>query len=225
MPLFLLIRHGENDYVKTGRLAGRTPGVHLNEHGKKQAADLGEALKDVPLASIYSSPLERAMETATPIAQARSLEIRQAPNLMDTDIGEWQGAELKKLSKLPEWKTVQQAPSRFRFPGGESFAEQQVRLVNEIEGIAKLHQPEDIVALVFHADPIKLVVDYYLGMPLDHFQRLSCSTGSVTILQLGRQGANLVKQNLTPPFKLDVPQPPAKKEKRGLFAALFGNQK
>ncbi len=224
MPTFLLIRHGENDYVKTGRLAGRTPGVHLNARGQQQAAELGEALKDAPLAAIYSSPLERAVETAQPIARARGLEIQLLPSLMDTDIGDWQGAELKKLYKLPEWKTVQQAPSRFRFPGGESFAEQQVRLVNEIERLNKRHAAHEAVALVFHADPIKMVLAYYLGMPLDHFQRLACSTGSVTVLHLSEQGANLIKHNLTPPFKLEIPQPPAKKAQRGLFAALLGKK-
>ena len=75
MPLLLLIRHGENDYVKTGKLAGRLPGVHLNEKGQKQAEALGQALSDVPIKAIYSSPLERAMETATPIANARKLRI------------------------------------------------------------------------------------------------------------------------------------------------------
>ncbi|HLO28758.1 MAG TPA: histidine phosphatase family protein, partial [Anaerolineales bacterium] len=75
MALLLLIRHGENDFVKTGKLPGRLPEIHLNERGQKQAAALGEALKDVPLKAIYSSPLERAIETATPIANARKLEI------------------------------------------------------------------------------------------------------------------------------------------------------
>ena len=70
MPLLLLIRHGENEYVKTGKMAGRLPGVHLNEKGQKQAQALGDALKDVPIKAIYSSPLERAIETATPIASA-----------------------------------------------------------------------------------------------------------------------------------------------------------
>lgn len=210
MPIFLLIRHGENEYVKTGRLAGRTPGVHLNERGREQAAALAGCLKDAPVSAIYSSPLERAVETAEPIAQARGLQVQRRPALMDTDIGEWQGAALKKVSKLPAWKIVQGQPSRFRFPGGDSFLEQQARLVAEIEAIAGVHQPQDLVALVFHADPIKLVTAYYLGMPLDHFQRLACDTGSVTILGLGERGAMLIKQNLTPPFTL--PAPPKKKK-------------
>ena len=206
MPLLLLIRHGENDFVKTGKMAGHTPGVHLNERGKEQAAELGETLKDVPLAAIYSSPLERAIETAEPIAQGRELQIQIRPALIESNIGAWQGSEIKNVRKLPEWKMVQNQPSRFRFPDGESFQEMQTRLVNEIESIAKAHQPEDIVALVFHSDPIKLVVAYYLGMPLDNFQRISIDTASVTMLYVSPGGVSLVKQNLRTPFKFPLPE-------------------
>jgi probable phosphoglycerate mutase len=206
MPLLLLIRHGENDFVKTGKMAGHTPGVHLNERGVKQAAELGETLKEVPLAGIYSSPLERAIETAEPIAQGRELQIQIRPGLIESDIGEWQGSEVKHVRKLPEWQMVQHQPSRFRFPGGESFLEMQNRLVDEIETIANAHQPEDIVAVVFHADPIKLVIAYYLGMPLDNFQRISIDTASVTMLYVSPTGVSLVKQNLRPPFKLPAPE-------------------
>ena len=211
MPTFLLIRHGENDYVKTGRLAGRTPGVHLNEKGQQEAAKLAESLKGTPLAAVYSSPLERAVETAEPIALATGLEVQLLPGLMDTDIGEWQGAELKKVGKLPEWKIVQRSPSRFRFPGGESFVEQQTRLVTELERLVTLHKPEDVVAVVFHADPIRMVLAHYLGMPLDYFQRIACSTGSVSILMLSPSGAMLYQMNMQPPFTL--PKPP--KGRRG----------
>ncbi len=214
MPLLLLIRHGENDYVKTGRLAGHTPEVHLNERGQKQAAELGEALKDLPLAAIYSSPLERAIETAQPIAAKRGLEIQVRPNLIESKIGEWQGQELKALQKLPEWKIVQNAPSRFRFPGGESFAEMQTRLISEIESINRAHKEQDVVALVFHADPIKLVIAYYLGMPLDHFQRIGCDTASVSMLAMNNTGVMLVKQNLRPPFQIHLPEPQKKGGKK-----------
>jgi probable phosphoglycerate mutase len=203
MSIFLLVRHGENDYVKTGKMAGRLPGVHLNEKGKKQAAELGKALEDMPLAAIYSSPLDRAVETAGPIAQGRGLEIQLLPSLMDTHVGDWQGGELKKLRKLPEWKIVQQAPSRFHFPGGESFLEMQTRLVAEFERLARAHKPKEIAAVVFHADPIKVVLAYYLGMPLDHFQRIMIDTGSLSVLGLGEQGAVLLKHNLRPPFQLE----------------------
>jgi len=201
MPLLLLIRHGENDYVKTSKLAGRMPGIHLNERGQKQAQALGEALKDVPLKAIYSSPLERAMETATPIASARKLEILPEPDLMDTDIGSWQGKSINVLRLTKVWSIVQSAPSRFRFPEGESFVESQTRYVSALERMIRKHnKPQDIVAVVFHADPIKLAVSHFLGLPLDHFQRLSCDTGSLTALYVSASGANLLKLNQRPPF-------------------------
>lgn len=201
MPLLLLIRHGENEYVKTGKLAGRLPEIHLNEKGQKQAQALGEALKDVPIKAIYSSPLERAMETAQPIADAHQLTIVQQPDLMDTDIGKWEGKSLKVLRLTNLWKIVQNSPSRFRFPEGESFVEAQTRYVSALERIIRQHnKPKDIVAVVFHADPIKLAVSHFLGMPLDHFQRLGCDTGSLTALYVTESGSSLLKLNQRPPF-------------------------
>lgn len=201
MPLLLLIRHGENEYVKTGKMAGRLPGVHLNDRGQKQAQALGEALTGTPIKAIYSSPLERAMETAAPIASARNLKIVQEPDLMDTDIGKWQGKSWRVLGLTKAWKIVQNAPSRFRFPEGESFPEAQLRIANVLERIVQTHKkPQDIVAVVFHADPIKLAVSHFLGMPLDHFQRLGCDTGSLTAIHAGEAGAHLVKMNHRPPF-------------------------
>lgn len=201
MTLLLLIRHGENDFVKTSKLAGRIPGIHLNEQGQKQAQALGDALKDVPLKAVYSSPLERAMETAMPITSARRLEIIQEPDLMDTDIGSWQGKSIKVLRLAKIWSVVQNAPSRFRFPEGESFVESQARYVSALERIIKKHnKPQDVVAVVFHADPIKLAVSHFLGLPLDNFQRLSADTGSLTALFASDSRASLLKLNQRPPF-------------------------
>jgi len=209
MPLLLLIRHGENEFVKTGKMAGRTPDVHLNERGRQQAVELAAALADVKLKAIYASPLERAVETAEPIAEGRKLEIQLRPDLMDTDIGKWQGRTLKQLRRLKKWKIVQGAPSRFTFPEGESFLQNQMRIVSTLDEIAASHKPKDIVAVVFHADPIKLAVAYYLGMPLDYFQRLGCDTGSVTMLYLSETGAHILKLNQSPPFDL-TPKPKKK---------------
>ena len=201
MTLLLLIRHGENEYVKTGKMAGRIPGVHLNEKGQKQAQALGEALRETPIKAIYASPLERAMETAAPIAESHKLVIQQEADLMDTHVGKWQGKSWKLLALKKEWKIVQNAPSRFRFPEGESFPECQLRIVNVLERAIKKHnKPQDIVAVVFPADPIKLAVAHFLGMPLDHFQRLGCDTGSLTAIHAGEAGAHLVKMNHRPPF-------------------------
>jgi probable phosphoglycerate mutase len=212
MPLLLLIRHGENEFVKTGKMAGQMPGVHLNERGREQAAELAEALKSVPLKAIYSSSLERAIETAEPVAEGRNLEIQIRPQLMDNDIGKWQGRTLKQVRRIKKWKVVQEAPSRFKFPEGESFLETQTRIASCLDEIAASHKPKDIVAVVFHSDPIKLAVAHYLGMPLDHFQRLGCDTASVTVLYVSETGAHLIKLNQRPPFELSM-KPKKKKNK------------
>jgi len=125
MSIFLLIRHGENDFVKQGRLAGRLPGVHLNEKGLAQAAEVADKVKGAPVKAVYSSPLERTMETAEPIAQALGLEVLPRAGLLEVDVGEWQNKTLKELHRRKIWRAVQTSPSRVRFPGGESFAEAQ----------------------------------------------------------------------------------------------------
>lgn len=200
MPLLLLIRHGENDFTKKSRLAGHTPGVHLNEKGQQQAQALGEALKDAPIQALYASPLERAMETAAPIARARGLEIQVEAGLIETDIGKWQGRSLKSLQRVKHWKVVQHAPSRAQFPEGETFYGCQARIVAALDAISRKYKAQDIVACVFHSDPIKLAVAHYLGLPLDHFQRLGCDTGSVTALHVHEMGAYLLKLNQRPPL-------------------------
>jgi probable phosphoglycerate mutase len=200
MPILLLIRHGENEFTRKGRLAGQLPNVHLNERGQKQARDLAEALKEVPLTAIYSSPLERAMETATPIAEARNLKVIQETGLMETNVGKWQGRSLKALNLNKHWKVVQHAPSRAQFPEGETFYQCQARVVASLDKIIAAHKHLDLIACVFHADPIKLAVAHYLGLPLDNFQRLGCDTGSVTALFIGEMGASVMKLNQRPPF-------------------------
>ena len=200
MPTLLLIRHGENDYLKKNILPGRIPGVHLNDKGRQQAGTLAAALKDLPIAAIYSSPLERAIETASPLAQAKGLEIQIEPGLSDTDVGEWAGGSWKALEQSQAWKAIQQTPSQFRFPGGESFAENQERAVAVLERITAAHRKNEMVAVVFHADPIKLAVAHYLGLPLDNFQRLTARTASVTILKIDGANAKLLGLNLIPPF-------------------------
>ena len=205
MPLILLIRHGENDYVKKSRLSGRMPGIHLNEKGRAQAQTLAEKLKSAPIKAVYSSPLERAMETAEPLANALGLEVISRPGLIETDIGEWQGKTIKGLSRLKIWRKVLSAPSLMRFPGGESFIETQYRICQEIEWMRTQHEPKVLIACFSHADPIKLAIAYYLGMPLDMFQRLGVSPASITALHLGEGGSHLLTLNYD--FSLNFAEP------------------
>lgn len=205
MPVILLIRHGENDYVKKHRLAGRMPGVHLNQKGQEQARMLAEKLREMPIKAVYSSPLERTLETAAPLAQALGLEVIPRPGLIETDFGEWQGESLKKLSRLKIWRVVQNRPSLMRFPGGETFAELQLRYVRELESICSQYETKDIVACVSHADPIRLAVAYYIGLPLDMFQRLSVLPGSISVLWVAEGNSQLLALNVDPAFSLFKP--------------------
>ena len=202
MPLLLLVRHGENNYVKTHRLAGRQPGVHLNKKGRKQAKKVAKFLKGAAIKAIYTSPMERAQETAQPIAKELDLKPIIREGLLETDIGDWTGKKLKKLSKLKEWKVVQGAPSLLRFPGGESFAQTQHRIVLELEDLCKQHEPNDILVCVSHADPIKLAVAYYLNLGLDSFQRLVVAPASISAIFVGEMGSHLLTLNYDLGFTL-----------------------
>ena len=177
----LLIRHGENEYVATHKLAGRTPGVRLNEKGCQQAQALAGYLADQPLDAIYSSPLDRCLETAEPLAGRRGLALAVEPGLVEVDYGSWQGADLRELSKLPEWSQVQHYPSVFRFPGGETLREVQSRAVGAIERLRTLHEGQ-VLALFSHGDIIRTALAHYLGVPIDLFQRLAIATASVSVL-------------------------------------------
>jgi probable phosphoglycerate mutase len=199
MPVVLLIRHGENEYVKKGRLAGRKEGVHLNDKGRAQAQALAEALAKVPIKAVYSSPLERTMETAAPLAEIHKLKVIARDGLLEVDYGDWQDKTLKQLARRKLWKTVQSTPAHMRFPGGESFGEAQLRIAEELTELARTHKKKDIIACVGHSDMIKLAAAYFLGLPLDLFQRLIVQPASVTTLHLSPdQGARLVNLNHIP---------------------------
>ena len=177
--LILLVRHGQTP--TTGKvLPGRAAGLHLAETGRAQAEAVAQriaALKKVD--AVYASPLERARETAAPIARATGHRVRTHKGLLECDFGDWTGAELSALMKKPEWSTVQRAPSTFRFPNGESFTEMQVRIVSALDAIRAEH-PGGTVVCVSHADPIKAAVAHALGTHLDLFQRIVIGTCSVS---------------------------------------------
>lgn len=195
--LVLLVRHGQTP--TTGRLLpGRAPGLHLAEQGQAQAEATAAAIATLPkVDAVYSSPLERARETAAPIAARRGLRVKADKGLLEVDIGEWTGEELKKLRRQPAWKVVQQHPSGFRFPGGESFLELQARIVATIERLTGAHPGGTIVA-VSHADVIKAAVVHATGAGLDMFQRIAISPCSVTAVAYGTLGPMVLAQNWVP---------------------------
>ncbi|HSB67315.1 MAG TPA: histidine phosphatase family protein [Anaerolineales bacterium] len=208
MPIFLLIRHGETDYNKKMRFPGRTPGVHLNKKGRLQAQLIADRLSQAPIKAIYSSPLERALDTAEPLAHLLKLTVIPTPGLLETDCGEWQGQSIKRMRRQKIWKSVQQNPSLFRFPGGEAVVESQQRMVQVLDVLRRQYTDQDLVACFSHADPLKQVVAFYLGLPLDNFQRLSIDTASITALQITENGSRLLMLNNNPSFSWDALTPP-----------------
>jgi probable phosphoglycerate mutase len=194
--LVLLVRHGQTP--TTGAvLPGRAPGLHLADAGRAQAERAAErvaALRDV--AAVYASPLERTRETAAPIARAVGRRVRTRRGLLECDFGDWTGAELKALRKLPEWTVVQRQPSAFRFPGGESIAEMQVRITSTVRDLAAEHRGGTIVC-VSHADPIKAVIADAVGSHLDAFQRLVVSPCSITAILYGVDATTVLTVNST----------------------------
>ena len=197
MTTILLIRHAVNDFVKTGKLAGWTPGVHLNDEGKAQAEALGQRLADVPLKQIYASPLERTMETAEAIQRFHShLTIEHNTELGEVKYGDWEGKPIAALYGRKMWAVVQEYPSRASFPNGETMRGVQFRAVNEIERLVKSH-PGETIAIVSHADLIKMVLAHYLGMHLDNFQRIVVSPASISTMQLGHSRPFIASMNDT----------------------------
>jgi len=192
--LVLLVRHGLT--ATTGRLLpGRAPGLHLSEEGRRQADAVAKRIAALPrVAAVYTSPLERARETAMPIARARRLVLRVDRGLLEVDIGRWTGQPIVRASRKPEWQAVQRHPSGFRFPGGESFTEMQARVVGALGRLVARHPGRTIVA-VFHADPIKAAVAHALGAHLDLFQRIAIAPASVTAIAYRAHGPVVLTVN------------------------------
>jgi len=192
----LLVRHGQTP--TTGKvLPGRAKGLHLADEGVRQAEITAARIAELGnVAAVYSSPLERAKETAAPISKALGLRTITDRGLFECDFGEWTGKELKKLMKLPEWQTVQRAPSTFRFPGGESFTEMQTRMVSALDRLRQQHPGQTIVC-VSHADTIKAAVAHALGTHIDLFQRIVISPASVSALTWHAGGPVVLAVNQT----------------------------
>jgi len=192
----LLVRHGQTP--TTGKvLPGRAKGLHLADEGRKQAEIAAERISELKkIDAVYSSPLERAKETAAPISKALGLKTQIDRGLFECDFGDWTGKELSKLNKLPEWKTVQSAPSTFRFPNGESFTEMQTRMVSALDRL-RLKHPGGTIVCVSHADTIKAAVAHALGTHIDLFQRIVISPASVSALTWHAGGPIVLAVNST----------------------------
>ena len=185
MTTILLVRHGMTDYVARHICAGRTPGVSLNAEGQAQAAAAAERLRTLPVKAVYSSPLERTMETARAIAGSLGLSVEPCAGLLETDTGDWTGLPFDEIQKThaATWTALQEHPSATRIPGGETMHEIQARMSAALQDMCARH-PGKLVVAVSHADPIKAVLAHYLGLDLDNMQRLVIGPTSVSAVQI-----------------------------------------
>jgi broad specificity phosphatase PhoE len=146
--------------------------------------------------AVYASPLERTRETAAPIARLLGHEVLLDDGLLELDIGDWTGLELKAARKRPAWATIQRHPSGFAFPGGESFVAMQARIITALDRLRVAHPGETIVA-VSHADPIRAAVNHAMGAHLDMFQRIVVSPCSLTAIAYGADAPTVLTVNDT----------------------------
>jgi broad specificity phosphatase PhoE len=189
MAKFILIRHATNHTVGK-RIAARSAGVHLNEEGKQQALDIAERLKDLDISGIYTSPLERAIETAVPLASELNLPINEHTGLLEIDFGEWTNKTIEELKTFPLFHQFNSFRSGTRIPGGETMAEAQFRIIKCMDELNQIHH-NDIIALFSHADMIKSAIAYYAGINIDFLHRLHISPASVSAIEIFDGGAEI----------------------------------
>lgn len=183
MTTLVLIRHGVTASTGT-RLGGHTR-AELDARGVAQAQAAGERIADLPVKAVYASPLPRTWQTAEHVAAALGRPLRPAEGLVEVDYGRWTDRTLKQVARTKRWQVVQTTPSLVAFPDGETIRAAQMRAVDAVERLVHAHR-RDVIAAVSHADVIKALVAFYLGQPLDLFQRLIVAPGSVTMLGLGQ---------------------------------------
>lgn len=200
--MIYLIRHAVHDLV--GRvLAGRMDGVGLSEEGRRQSVRLADRLQAKPLRALYSSPLQRARETAVPLAERSGISADIEPALNELDFGAWTGREIASLCDDPLWRSFNALRSRTRAPGGESMLEAQARIVAFLEDMHDRHADAP-VAVVSHGDVLKAAVLHYLGMPLDSFLRFELEPASITVLELAPWGSRILALNDTRAVRDDL---------------------
>lgn len=181
MTRFLLVRHGAHDLLSSGVIAGRQPGIHLNTIGKKQAEQIADRFSAQPIDAIYSSPLERAHETAAPLASKLRLAVQIADEFNEIDFGDWTNRAFVDLDLLPEWQRWNQFRSTALTPAGESMLAVQQRALHKM---IELHRRHKFVAVFTHGDVIRAVLAHFLGVHLDLFQRIEVDAASSSSVEL-----------------------------------------
>ena len=183
MSTIVLLRHGRSTANVAGVLAGRSPGVSLDEKGREQAEAVAARLGDIPLDALISSPMQRCQETIAPLAAATGRTVRIEPRLAEVDYGDWTGRALKDLAGEDLWRTVQAHASAAVFPGGEGLAAVSRRAVEAIRDVIAESGPDAVVLVCSHGDVIKAILADALGLHLDGFQRIVVAPASLSVVR------------------------------------------
>jgi probable phosphoglycerate mutase len=190
---FHLVRHAAHDRVGSV-LCGRMPGVHLGEVGREQARRLARRFANENVASVQTSPLERARETAEPIAAATGAAVAVNEGILEIEFGEWTGRTFETLGGDARWAAWNGARAVNRPPGGEAMLEVQARVIAALEALRAAY-PDRTLVVVSHADVIKAALLYHLGLPVDAYGRFDIDPASVSTLAVGDWGSRLIRMN------------------------------
>lgn len=195
MTKFLLIRHALTDTFGR-RLTGRTPNIRLNDQGRTQAQALAERLAGLPIAAVYSSPLERTLETAESIARLLGMDAIPCEDFLEIEFGDWTDASFEELADQPPFQRFNSFRSCASIPGGEFMLQAQTRMIIGLDKLRVRH-PQQNVVVVSHGDMIKAAVAYFAGIPLDLFQRIEISPASISVVEIDEEAVRILAVNDT----------------------------
>ena len=194
MTTFLFLRHAHSEANAAGILAGRTAGIHLSEKGLEQSIQIASVLEKFPIQRIYSSPLERCLETIEPLRKRNRVRIQVAKEVVEMDYGNWSGEKLRTLSRKPLWRKIQRKPESVIFPAGESFTHAWKRVERFLTELSQKH-PRSTILICTHGDIIKMAITMTIGAPLNSFQNIVVDPASLSVAQWSRNQRTLVSAN------------------------------
>jgi len=194
MTTFFLIRHAASN-ASSDVLTGRAPGIALSDIGREQARGLARRFAEVELAAVWSSPMERAVQTAIPLGFVSNLPVKQSPGLNEVEYGDWTGKSFSSLDEDPLWRRFNHSRRDTRIPGGEAIPDVQSRVITQLSIISRQYGSQNI-AVVTHAEPIRLVLAYCLDSSDYLHDRLEIGLASISIVRWSERPIVLSVNNI-----------------------------
>ncbi len=198
MVKVILVRHGETDWNRSRRFQGGNSDTQLNQNGRQQAESLALRLKPERIQAIYSSPLQRALDTAQAIARHHQLEVKVEPTLNEIDAAKLEGILLEELGERLDQFLIEESRGKsiFKKYGGESLAELQQRVWRTIQRLVNRHH-DGVFVVASHYFTIMTIICSVLNLPLSQMGRLRLGAGSISIITFDKQVTRLILFNDT----------------------------